>query len=267
MSFFSFALKRLSLAEMTPRYSAIPLLQAAVGNGVVTRSLSSFHGSVRAYPSYSVVAETCIMSIKLIPPQFRLLRSNILTLDNAKRGRLLVEFTPRIAGGSPTREKDKIRRFALSAEEVGFLLHQLPGNPVDFSRKAPKEYIGETSHDAPEEGTTEHMKVFRMVPGDSGIVTFSIENEFEGQEGAQQPSESHTDTDRMAVIVQLGEFEVMREIMRSTIPLLTGWSTMTDIYMQRQFDIAKQNFGRDNYSHNYPPSGGGGYEGGGGMTY
>ena len=54
---------------------------------------------LRAYPSYQIVAESFVMSMKLIPPQFRILRNNILGLDPSKKGRIMLEWAPRSPDG------------------------------------------------------------------------------------------------------------------------------------------------------------------------
>ena len=154
-------------------------------------------------------------------------------------------------------------RFALSAEEIGYLLHQLPENNVQFSRKTPMQRDPSAPLQAGEQDQTasenEPIKVFRMTPGEAGTVEFSVDYELNGQ-GGQQPSAGDTGTGPMAVTAELGEFQVIREIMRTTIPQLIGWSTMTDILMQRQFDYTLQN--RDNYQSSGYGGGYGGSDGG-----
>lgn len=83
-------------------------------------------------------------------------------------------------------------------------------------------------------------KVLKIVPMDGGIVSFSVDfDQHDGSIGLGERASS----DPLEVAVQLGEFQVMTEIMRSSIPTLVGWKTMTDIAMQRNLNDALQGTG------------------------
>ena len=43
-----------------------------------------------------------MLSVKVLLPSFRVLRSNTLVLDKNKKGRILLEWTPRTADGTFT---------------------------------------------------------------------------------------------------------------------------------------------------------------------
>jgi hypothetical protein len=59
---------------------------------------------LRAYPTYAVFGETCLLNVKLIPPMFRINpNGNSLLLDSSKKGRILLELTPRVANGKAGR--------------------------------------------------------------------------------------------------------------------------------------------------------------------
>lgn len=77
----------------------------------------------------------------------------------------------------------------------------------------------------------------------AGVVSFKVG--FESADGSNSDMfgshnhtgvSTHVDSTSMEVLVQLGEFQVMREIMRSSIPLLVGWKTMVEVAMQRNLE-------------------------------
>jgi hypothetical protein len=55
---------------------------------------------IRSYPQYTIYGENCMLSVKVLMPAFKLLRSNTLVLDGNKKGRILLEWTPRTADGT-----------------------------------------------------------------------------------------------------------------------------------------------------------------------
>jgi hypothetical protein len=47
---------------------------------------------LRAFPTYAVFGEECLLAVNLLPPKFRLQpHTNILYLDSSKKGRILLE--------------------------------------------------------------------------------------------------------------------------------------------------------------------------------
>jgi len=70
---------------------------ASIGSATTTRGFSSIRS---ASPSYTVFGEKCMLNLKIILPDFRLSPSNYLLLDNSRKGRILLEWTPRIEGGT-----------------------------------------------------------------------------------------------------------------------------------------------------------------------
>jgi hypothetical protein len=185
-----------------------------------------------------------------------------------------------ILSGKLSREKESQLRFGLSAEEVGLMLDQLPANIVEFSRRPPTTtgYAGATQQSefgaiAATNTNTADMpdKVFRITPGEGGSVSFLIDHELNGVSvpppsstasvsndyavvSASSSTTTTTTSGPLEVVVQLGEFAVIKELLRSSIPVLVGWNTMVEIAMQRSFE-SMQN-GNTNY-----PGGGGGYGG------
>ena len=132
--------------------------------------------------------------------------------------------------------RDSQIRFGLSPEEVGFLLHQLPEQPVVFMR-----IVGATT-----DGTAPLEKILNVTPGEGGQFSFAVDFERDGIGGqvmdpvTTTPSDDEStaplDTQQalgpQEVVVQLGEMQVIRELMRSSIPILTGWSTQMELLMR-----------------------------------
>jgi hypothetical protein len=148
------------------------------------------------------------------------------------------------------------------------MLDQLPSNIVEFSRRpatltGQPEFGGNTT-DVPD-------KVLRITPGEGGSVSFLIDHELNGVSVAppaskvsgtafsavtSETSSTITTTGPLVVVAQLGEFIVIRELLRSSIPILVGWNTMVEIAMQQRTLENMQN-NSSTSSH-----GGGGYGGG-----
>jgi len=141
--------------------------------------------------------------------------------------------------------RDRQVRFGLSPEEVGLLLDQLPQHEVEIVRRIYNSNISSTTTSAADNdglmssvdggvgvGSGDNLeKVMRIVPGDGGVVSFKVDGAGTGDYDGNQLLE---------VDVQLGEFQVMREIMRSSLPALVGWSTQLDIAMRRSVDDVVQ---------------------------
>jgi hypothetical protein len=120
-------------------------------------------------------------------------------------------------------------RFGLSPEEIGVMLHELPLNkPVEFVRS-----VGLTQQQQGYGDVSD--KVFRVVPFEGGQYDFSIDHEKDGvSDGTSSP---------MTATVQLGEYQVLRELMSYSIPYLTGWATLVEIGLKGQKDAADQGCG------------------------
>jgi hypothetical protein len=145
--------------------------------------------------------------------------------------------------------RDSQLRFGLSPEEVGLILDQLPNHPVELARRVPPggengggSIGGVMSEDTPD-------KVLRITPGAGGSVSFRIDYEKDGV-GGQSPAygEDHA-SGPLEVTAQLGEVQVVREIIRSSIPALVGWTTMLEVAMRKSIDDARNSspdFGGNN---------------------
>lgn len=57
---------------------------------------SSSSSTMRSYPQYNVWGENCWLSVRVLLPEFRMMKNNVLALDSNKKGRILLEWTPRL---------------------------------------------------------------------------------------------------------------------------------------------------------------------------
>ena len=121
----------------------------------------------------------------------------------------------------------------MSPDEVGFLISQTPDHEVEFSRSAnsgfggPAQQLENISEDVPD-------KVFRATPGVGGSVSFKLDYELNGIGGQPPTGEVGTvGVGPMEVTAQHGEVIVIKEILKDSIPLLTGWKTMMDVNTER----------------------------------
>ena len=64
------------------------------------RSFATYPPQLNAFPQYSVFGETCVLGLRVMLPDFKVLKTNTLVLDNNKRGRMVLEWTARSADGT-----------------------------------------------------------------------------------------------------------------------------------------------------------------------
>lgn len=122
-------------------------------------------------------------------------------------------------------DRERQIRFALSPEEVALIIDQLPTGEVELVRRPNQD-------EAVSYQNTE--KVLRLVPKPGGIVLFQVGWEQDGVPSVQQQQHQRP----LEVNVQLGEFHVIKELMRTSIPTLVGWSTMVEMALQRNVQAA-----------------------------
>lgn len=142
--------------------------------------------------------------------------------------------------------RDAQIRFGLSPEEAGFLLHQLPDNVVEFVRRTPSDSTtsGSVAADLPE-------KVLRITPGEGGQFSFKVDYEKDGV-GGQTVVGSDAPLGPLEVVAQLGEYVVIMELIKCSLPSLTGWDVQLNLAMQNSVNIAVRsstgNFDSGGYS-------------------
>lgn len=106
------------------------------------------------------------------------------------------------------------------------MLHQLPENEVEFVRATPST----TGEALPE-------KVLKITPGEAGQFSFAVDFEKDGV-GGQVVGTAEAALGPLEVVVQLGEYQVIRELMQSSIPILTGWTTQLNLAMSNSIQMA-----------------------------
>lgn len=201
--------------------------------------IKSYNAVTRSFPSYSVMGEKCLLVIKPIMPKFKHVptQSNDNAVAIAQKGRMMLEFSPK------NEEKgfnwsEKIS-FALTAEEMGLLLSQLPHYSVTLSRRiggAEQGGFGGSAYNlvgAASAGSNEYIdKVLTAEPGEGATIAFRIDYMKDGVGGLTAPVFAQNETSRSAplhVVVEAGEWEVISTIFRDSIPHLLGWNQMMDI--------------------------------------
>jgi hypothetical protein len=72
-------------------------------------------------PSYAIFGEKAMLNVKIIPPVFRKLRTGLLVMDSSRKGRLLLEWSPRADGG----KSQLLCEFCLEFICPAYSLHRL----------------------------------------------------------------------------------------------------------------------------------------------
>lgn len=135
---------------------------------------------------------------------------------------------------------DRALRFALSPQEAGLIIDQGQNETVEFSRAGfPPNVVD---------------KVFRVTPQEAGAVEFQLDYETEGL-GGQSPTD-RPDLEGMAplgIVFQRGEYVVIRELMRNTIPTIANWDFMLRMQVESAVaEASKKSFSGDNSPYEVP---------------
>lgn len=141
-------------------------------------------------------------------------------------------------------------RFSLSAEESGLLIDQIPKTDVELFR-IPSNSPGGNSENAPE-------KILRVIPDISGQVLFRIEyTSKNGGDGGLSSNNIEAAPTPLEVKVQLGEYQVMKQIILSSLPTLVGWTTMMEVAVRQNendaLNSSSYTYGQD--QNNYRSTG------------
>jgi hypothetical protein len=220
---------------------------------------------MRAYPVYTVYGADCYFNLKVILPKFRT-RNNVISTDGfSQYGSLLLEWVPRGSDGkfdglsalfsiasvnshfnlalhtfTGKGIPDKSLRFALAPQEAGLLIDQQRNETVEFSRTGfPPNVVD---------------KVFRVSPHEAGAFQFSIDYETEGR-GGQSPSD-RPDLEGIAplgIVFQRGEYVVIRELMKNSIPTIANWDYMLKMQVESAItEASKKSFSDDSSPYEVP---------------
>jgi hypothetical protein len=174
--------KILSASRLDPKFHTI------------ARSFSSTAGGgtgLNANPSYQIYGENTAFTMKCIMPGFRIVGNRTVIMETSKKGRLLLEFTPRQAHDTSKFAWDRSLKFALSAEEIGTLVARLSTlQPVEFARQTAQnsnaQYGFHGTND--DKGMGSLQKVFRAIPNSDGSIQFSVDYELDGRGGQDPPN-------------------------------------------------------------------------------
>lgn len=192
----------------------------------------------RAFPSYSIFGTDALLTMKPMLPSFKPAGGDGVALD--RRGRMMLSFTPSSAGsdgqGSGNWLWQEQLTMALTVEEVGLLVNQLPMHEVEISRSGNNNQGGRGGGEyslAPEPEISDAPdKVLTVTPGDGATVTFTLDFVRDGVGGQLSPLEENSHHAPMEVVAQAGDFEVLKRLMETSIPQLLGWNNMMDIAIE-----------------------------------
>jgi len=224
------------------RYSSTPTIRQYFDGGNTPSRPSSYTPS-RAFPQYTIFGDDALLSVKPLLPTFKPASRDGVALD--RKGKIMMAFTPRLdsdgSGVGGFRWDDQIT-IALAVEEVGLLINQLPSYEVEICRDGPRPgttegtgnmQYGMNSGAAQEGGGVQISdapdKVLTARPGEGATVSFKIDFVRDGVGGQISPVDNNSHHAPLEVVVQAGEFEVLKRIMESSIPYLLGWTSMMDI--------------------------------------
>ena len=165
---------------------------SSLTSGQSKRLFSSFNGNSGSFlvnPSYQVYGEEIAFTVKCIMPTFRVVGKRTVVMDKANAGRLLLEFTPRMANDNRFAWDSSIK-FALSAEEVGTLVaHLTHGQPLELARQTAQGGGNQQYGFHDNKGVGSLQKVLRVMPENGGMaVTMSIDYEVDGRKGQDPPN-------------------------------------------------------------------------------
>ena len=183
-----------------------------------------------AFPSYNIFGETCVLNIQPIMPKFKSTGQDGNILNVSERGRMMFSFIPSTA--SRVQWNNKIS-FALSPEELGLLTTQIPFHPVTFTREL-KAYSSGMNNDryASISDDESVSKTLTIIPVEGAAISFEIDYKKNGVGGQIPPAnlnENYDDLAPLNIVVQTGEWEVLRLAVQESIPLLIGWTKLMDV--------------------------------------
>ena len=204
-------------------------------NQASTRQQIRFFQPKRAFPNYSIASGLCFLNMKPISPEFKMVSKDAIAVS--QRGKILLELSP--GNGKGGYIWDQKLSFAMTTEEIGLCLSQLPHYAVSFSRivggnnnvgKNGVEYelIGATTNENIE-------KVLTLTPGEGATITISIDHEKDGVAGYMIKG---LKSSAMTIVIQAGEWEVLSTLLRDILPSLSGWTQLTDIQINNAIQNA-----------------------------
>lgn len=198
----------------------------------------------RAYPQYSLFSDNCALVFKPLMPKFKTVGNGGLTIG--QKGRLLLELSPANPNGQGYNWDEKIN-FALSVEDIGLMISQLPHYGISLARRLGDNTAGMNgkSYNLVSNTNETTEKIFSAKPGDGATILFKLDYVKDGHGGQLPPPSAPTERSSAAPIefeVQAGEWEVVASVMKESLPYLVGWNQLMDISSQNAMADAE---GRD----------------------
>jgi len=178
-------------------------------------------------------------------PEFKTFKTNGkdgkdgIALHNT--GRMLLAFTP-INPGRAGFLWDQQIYFGLSVEEIGLLISHVPHQPLKLSRNLGTDWnndesgINDRKYDSVSANNEPGRKVLAVTPGEFAI-NFHIDYVDAPAETATEKGASFVP---MEVDMQAGEWEVVKSILKESIPNLLGWNYMMDIATKNAVDDVRK---------------------------
>mmetsp|Transcript_6705 Transcript_6705/g.7580 ORF Transcript_6705/g.7580 Transcript_6705/m.7580 type:complete len:289 (-) Transcript_6705:303-1169(-) len=185
--------------------------------------------NMKVFPSYSVYGETSILNIKPIMPTFKTSgkEGNFISVD--KKGRILFELSP-ITGNNIN--WGEMIKFALSVEELGLMISQLPFHQVRFVRQL-NSMDGDGMNGSRYNTITNDEsieKTLTLTPSDGAAIMLELDYMKNGVGGQLPPMNTgESTTAPQHILLQAGEWEVIRAIVQDSIPSLAGWKLLMDV--------------------------------------
>ncbi|KAL3777965.1 hypothetical protein ACHAW5_003399 [Stephanodiscus triporus] len=209
----------------------------------------------RAFPQYTIFGPDSAMSVRAVLPTFKRAGTDGVSVE--RRGKLVLEFVPRNNTGSGYAWMEKTL-FSLTAEEVGLLVGQLPGNAVELCHPTYGGVDGDVGGEGGGEGATTGArqvggdaieKVLTIDPGEGATLRFRVDYMKGGVAGQAPPGVEGMPTTPLEVTIQAGEFEVFKSICQTSIPYILGWNTSMDIASAAAISKGISGGGNDRYSY------------------
>eukprot|EP00551_Chaetoceros_affinis_P001425 CAMPEP_0203641468 /NCGR_PEP_ID=MMETSP0088-20131115/6781_1 /ASSEMBLY_ACC=CAM_ASM_001087 /TAXON_ID=426623 /ORGANISM="Chaetoceros affinis, Strain CCMP159" /LENGTH=181 /DNA_ID=CAMNT_0050496921 /DNA_START=257 /DNA_END=802 /DNA_ORIENTATION=- len=173
--------------------------------------------------------------MKPMIPKFKTSGQDGNIINLSERGRMMFQFSPTSSSGIKWNENIT---FALSAEELGLLVSQLPYHPVTFVRELTSRQ-GSAFNDEKYDIVSDDdsvMKTFIVTPIEGASVHFEIDFKKNGIGGQMPPANSAERANGlsapMRVVLQAGEWEVLKSLAQESIPYLLGWRKLMDIAIE-----------------------------------
>jgi hypothetical protein len=159
------------------------------------------------FPEYRFYSDKFLLSIQLLAPTFKTVgRKNKLVVDSI--GRCMIQFLPRIEGSDSSGFSFVDRQsIALSPEEIGLIISQLPDLGVQIARE------GRDGSDA--QSDKRPGKVLTVVPSVDSSISFELAS-----------VDEFGNNKSMEMIMEAGEYEVIKSVWRAALPSLTGFDTI-----------------------------------------